>query len=407
MHYLIPFINLLNEMSPYLLFGFLIAGILKVFVPKDIYTQNLSKPNFRSVLLSALAGVPLPLCSCGVIPTAMSLHKEGASKGATVSFLISTPQTGVDSIAATYSLLGLPFAIIRPIVAFLTGIFGGIIANKVAGNETSISEVVTDCECETDKQTNKIYQVLHYGFVEMIEDIGKWLVIGIIAAGLIAVFVPDNFFTAYLHNPLLNMLIVLTISIPMYICATGSIPLAAVLMMKGMSPGAALLLLMAGPATNVATITVIGKVLGKRILFVYLLTISAGAFLSGLMIDYLMPTSWFSIGNADFHHHASFWWINQLSTVILVMLLINAFVQKQIRSNKLKKQIKMTKVYKIGGMMCNHCKANVEKNLVKIAGATSVQVDLEKSVAYVKGDVSDAEIEKMVAELGYEFQGKE
>ena len=407
MNYIMPFIDLLNEMSPYLLFGFLIAGILKVFVPKDIYMQNLAKPNFRSVLWSAIAGVPLPLCSCGVIPTAMSLHKEGASKGATVSFLISTPQTGVDSIAATYSLLGLPFAIIRPIVAFVTGILGGVITNKV-DTESRLEAVEEDhCGCGVPEKKNKLYQVLHYGFVEMIEDIGKWLIIGIIGAGLIAIFVPDDFFTAYLNNPFLNMLIVLVIAIPMYICATGSIPLAAVLMMKGMSPGAALLLLMAGPATNVATMTVIGKVLGKKTLLVYLLTISGGAILAGLFIDQFLPASWFTLGAGSMQHHSSWWLINELSTIVLVALLINSFVQKQIRSYQLKKRTEMTKVYKIGGMTCNHCKANVEKNVAKVTGVTSVQVDLEKAVAYVEGEASDTDIQQTVTNLGYEYNGKE
>jgi uncharacterized protein len=412
MDYILPFISLLNEMSPYLLFGFLIAGILKVYVPKETYTRNLAKPNFRSVLLSALAGVPLPLCSCGVIPTAMSLHKEGASKGATVSFLISTPQTGVDSIAATYSLLGLPFAILRPLIAFVTGIFGGVITNKLDKNPDAAT--ITDDNCEVEyKPKNRLLQVLHYGFVEMIEDIGKWLVIGIVAAGLIAVFLPDNFFTAYLDNPLLNMLIVLAISVPMYICATGSIPLAAVLMMKGLSPGAALVLLMAGPATNIATITVVGKVLGKKTLAIYLSTIILGAMAFGLMIDYLLPASWFSMGlmNHDMmhlHHHDAFSWIKVTSTIILIGLLMYSFSNKYIQSLQLKKSAKMsTNVYKIGGMTCNHCKANVERNLAKVEGVSSVQVDLEKAVAYVEGNPSDTEIQKTVDDLGYEYKGKE
>ncbi len=403
-----PFINLLNEMSPYLLLGFLFAGVLKVYVPKEAYTKNLSKPNFRSVVLSAVAGVPLPLCSCGVIPTGMSLHKEGASKGATVSFLISTPQTGVDSIAATYSLLGLPFAIIRPFIAFLTGIIGGIITNKV--DKSKATEEIKEEKAEFDfKSKNKILKVLHYGFVEMIEDIGKWLIIGIVAAGLIAVFVPDNFFTTYLDSPLLNMLIVLAISIPMYICATGSIPLAAVLMLKGMSPGAALVLLMAGPATNIATMTVIGKVMGKKTLIVYLLTIVLGAVGFGLAIDAFLPTSWFTLSNSSLHEHGHdvFSWIKTGSSIILVGLIINAFLQKKIYSIKLKKQAKMATTYKISGMTCNHCKANVEKNLSQLKGVTSAVVDLEKSIAYVEGKASDDAVEKLINELGYDFGGKE
>jgi uncharacterized membrane protein YraQ (UPF0718 family)/copper chaperone CopZ len=362
---------------------------------------------------SALAGVPLPLCSCGVIPTGMSLRKEGASKGATVAFLISTPQTGVDSIAATYSLLGLPFALLRPVIAFVTGIFGGIFTNKLDKTEEK-NPLPTEEDVDIPPYTgkSKLLHMLHYGFVEMIQDIGKWLVIGIIAAGLIAVFVPDDFFTANLSNPLVNMLIVLAISVPMYICATGSIPLAAVLMMKGLSPGAALVLLMAGPATNIATITVVGKVLGKKTLAIYLGSIMLGAMISGLIIDYFLPASWFSMSmmNHDMlhaHHHDGTEWWKIASSIVLVGLIINAFLQKYIYSIKLKKTAKMAKVYKIGGMTCNHCKATVERNLGKVEGVTSVQVDLEKALAYVEGNPSDDEVQKLVDELGYEYKGKE
>jgi uncharacterized membrane protein YraQ (UPF0718 family) len=224
MQFIYPFLSLLNEMSPYLLLGFLIAGILKVFVPKEMYIGQISKPTFRLALWAALAGVPLPLCSCGVIPTAMSLRKEGASKGATVAFLISTPQTGVDSIAATYALLGLPFALLRPITAFITGLFGGAAINQF-DKTTSDNTAVTTEEKVDYSSTSKIVQVLHYAFVEMIGNIGKWLVFGILIAGLIALLIPDSIFTSYLNNPLLNMLIVLAIAIPTYTCATGSIPL--------------------------------------------------------------------------------------------------------------------------------------------------------------------------------------
>lgn len=409
MNYLTPFISLLNEMSPYLLFGFLIAGVLKVFVPKDLYIRHLAKPNFRSVLWAAIAGVPLPLCSCGVIPTAMSLRKEGASKGATVAFLISTPQTGVDSIAATYSLLGFPFAIFRPVVAFITGIFGGLATNKI---DTALASKEIAVEEESEyKGKSKVLHALHYGFVEMIQDIGKWLIIGIIGAGLIAIFIPESFFSAYMSNPILNMFIVLAISVPMYICATGSIPLAAVLMMKGLSPGAALVLLMAGPATNIATMTVVGKVLGKKALAVYLGSIILGAIAFGLVIDYLLPAAWFSMNmmNHDMlhnHNHDAISWIKIGSTILLIGLIINAFLQKYLYSIKLKKQAKIAQVYKIGGMTCNHCKAVVEKNLAKVEGVTTVVVDLEKAVAYVEGKPSDSYVQKVVDELGYEYKGK-
>ncbi|MDE5959958.1 MAG: permease, partial [Muribaculaceae bacterium] len=120
--FLATFWAMLCEMAPYLLLGFLFAGMLHAFLPASFYNRHLGRPGFWSVAKAAMFGVPLPLCSCGVIPTAMSMRRQGASRAATVSFLISTPQTGVDSILATGSLLGWPLALIRPIAAFATAL---------------------------------------------------------------------------------------------------------------------------------------------------------------------------------------------------------------------------------------------------------------------------------------------
>ena len=274
--YITPLIDLLNEMTPYLLLGFLIAGVLHEFVPRRIYADKLSGNNFKSVLWAALFGVPLPLCSCGVIPTATSLYREGASKGATVSFLISTPQTGVDSILATASVIGIPFAIIRPIVAFITAIAGGVVTNRICKNENNTRQQAVQAT-EHKSFAQKIMGTLRYGFIDMIQDIGKWIVIGLVIAAIITVLIPDNFFVSLNKYPLLNMLMILAVSTPMYLCATGSIPIAAALMLKGLSPGAALVLLMAGPATNMATMLVINKVLGRKTLITYLIIIMTGS----------------------------------------------------------------------------------------------------------------------------------
>ena len=269
MEYITPFLYLLNTMAPYLLLGFLLAGVIHAYVPRRLYARYLSQPDFRSVALAALFGVPLPLCSCGVIPTAMSLRREGASKGAVTSFLIATPQTGVDSIVATYSVLGLPFAVIRPVVALVTALAGGWTVNRLTRSETD--GILPAAEGgEVRRSGSRFVEALRYGFVDMIQDIGRWLVLGLLVAGLITILVPDNFFASFADKPLLKMAVVLLFSSPMYLCATGSIPIAAALMLKGLSPGAALVLLMAGPATNTASILVIGKVLGRRTLAAYL-----------------------------------------------------------------------------------------------------------------------------------------
>ena len=263
-------IMMLAEMAPYLLLGFFFAGLLRAFVPKSIYRKHLAPRNMKSVVKAALLGIPLPLCSCGVIPTSVGLRREGASHGACTSFLIATPQTGVDSIAATYSLMGLPFAIVRPIAALFTSMFGGWLVNKFAHEDETLSEETTKetAECNCDQQTspsfwNNFISAMRYAFVEMLQDVGKWLVVGLLIAALITVAVPNEWLAALHDYKLLNMLIVLAVAIPMYVCATGSIPIAVSLMAKGLTPGAALVLLMAGPAVNKEAAVIPGFQVGE------------------------------------------------------------------------------------------------------------------------------------------------
>lgn len=333
-------VDIVNEMSPYLLLGFLLAGIMHAFIPANVFNRYLSGHDLRSVAYAALMGIPLPLCSCGVIPTAMSLRRDGASEGAATSFLIATPQTGVDSIIATYSLMGLPFAIIRPIVALLTALLGGQMVNWFGSSkETDPGEgeghKACCCNCSYNHHHEhqhtfifRIREALRYAFIEMMGDIGKWLVVGLIVAGLITVLVPDTFFQAFEGNSLMSMLLVLLLAIPMYLCATGSIPIAVALMVKGLTPGAALVLLMAGPASNVASIIVIRKALGTRTMMVYLASIILGAMAFGLCIDHLMPQEWFltplSSNTAHCNESSLFSWV---WTVVLIIMLINALIR--------------------------------------------------------------------------------
>ena len=332
---MIEVLSLINEMSPYLLLGFFFAGVMHAFIPGMVYNRYLGGKGFKSVFYGALFGIPLPLCSCGVLPTAMSLRKQGASKGATASFLISTPETGVDSIIATYSVLGLPFAVIRPVAAFCNAIMGGWLINKFGDKDEVVpvdASAKTCCCHHKQEETHhegflgKMREALRFGFVEMIEDIGKWLVIGLVIAGLITVFVPDEFFALFRGNTQLSMLLVLCIAIPMYICATGSIPIAVALMMKGLTPGAALVLLMAGPACNMASILVINKTLGRKSLVLYLVSIITMAILWGHVVDYLLPAEWFqmalSVGRCCIEESTS--WLNWSSTIVLGLLLLNA-----------------------------------------------------------------------------------
>lgn len=406
--YLMPLVVLVAEMAPYLLLGFLIAGLLHAFVPRTVYARYLSGNDFRSVFLAALFGVPLPLCSCGVIPTAMSMRREGASHAATVSFLIATPQTGVDSIAATASLLGLPFALLRPLAALVTALGGGALVGALTRDSgVEATAATTRAELPAGFGTRCV-EALKYGFGQMMQDIGKWLVVGLVIAGAITVLVPDGFFAEFGDRPLLNMLLVLAVSAPMYLCATGSVPIAAALMLKGLSPGAAFVLLMAGPATNMAAILVIGKVLGRKTLLLYLLSIIVGAMTFGLGIDYLLPREWFTAASTEYAaaccHGATLPWWKTASAALFTVLLVVALVRRH-QHTKVEQQTTKTmeKAYKIQGMMCNHCKANVERNLAKLEGVEAVRVDLEAGVAYVTGTVEEQKVIDLINELGYEY----
>jgi len=414
-NYGVEFYRLMSEMAPYLLLGFLFAGLLKAFFPTDSVVRFMGRRNFRSVFNAAVLGVPMPLCSCGVIPTAISFFRNGASRGATTSFLISTPQTGVDSILATYAMLGLPFAVIRPVVAFITGIIGGMANNLFVRGQEEVQGYNTVVGGEHMTFVQKIKQILTYGFGELLEDILKWLVIGLAAAAFLSLVIPDSFFSQYVGNQWIEMLVVLAAAAPMYICATGSIPLAAVLLMKGMSPGAALVLLMAGPATNIATMMVISKTMGKKTFLVYLGSIIGGALLSGFMVNTFMPADWFMVSHMHHHSHSEAGsWINLVTTVLLVSLMLVAAWNKWIKHLILKKDMTTKEsenqyytTISVEGMTCNHCRMTVEKNLASLEGIDEVSVDLPTGQVKIGGDQVDlGQVAERVKELGYTYNGK-
>ncbi len=407
--FLRDFAMILSEMAPYLILGFFFAGLLHAFIPQKKIQRYFNGKPLKSSVLAAIFGIPLPLCSCGVIPTGTAFYKNGASKGGTVSFLISTPQTGVDSILATFSLMGLPFAIIRPIAALITGVSGGLITSVVTKNEAKENPVQEQAK-ESLPFKQKLMDVFRYGFVDFIQDISKWLVIGLVLAAIISALIPNDFFELLHLSPLLQMLFILVVSIPLYICATGSIPLAAILILKGLSPGAAFVLLMAGPATNAATITMMGKVLGKKATLAYLGSIIAGALGFGLLIDYAFPTEWFT-GIAQQHlehtHGGQLLWWQAASAVLMAGLIINGYWQKYRARQKDKityipDNTMEVKVMKVEGMTCKHCKSNVETNLEKLSFVTKATVNLADKTVTLEGDALEMEQARdTVNGLGY------
>lgn len=440
------FVTLFAEMAPFLLLGFLLAGVIHVWIPNHLYVPKISKANFKSVLWAALFGVPLPICSCGVIPTSIAIRREGASKGASVSFLISTPATGVDSILATYSLLGLPFAILRPIAAFVTALFGGVLTNFATRGETadvpkedcaeSCHDGCCDDHCGDHDETHegfmhKLKETLRYGFVDMVSNVSKWLCIGLVLGALIAAFVPNDFFLALREYPVLCMLAVLVLAMPMYTCATGSIPLALALVAKGITPGAALVLLMAGPATSIASMLVVGKAFGKRTLVAYLVSIAVGALFFGFIVDaFFMDTFLAAMlpgGAATEMGHGALGIFDYVCVSFLALLMIYSRIPKRRGKHcccdehcecsehdhaaacdaDLKTgEVALKHTYRVLGMNCSHCKMCVEKAAMKLDGVTFATADIAKKELEIEGSVDEAELKAAIEAAGFEFGGK-
>jgi uncharacterized membrane protein YraQ (UPF0718 family) len=332
--------DLLVDMAPYVLLGFLAAGILSVWLPQDLVQRHLGgKRRLGPVFKAALVGIPIPLCCCGVIPLAASLRRQGAGRGPTTAFLISTPQTGVDSILVTYSLLGPVFAILRPVVALLSGILGGLLvalgeSEKPASNQKTelplISEVAfvengAACGCggscsNPAKPKSKLRGILDYGLLELPADLAKPFIIGLGAAGLMAALLPPNFFEQYLGHGLLSMLIMLVVGAPLYICATAAVPLAAAFLAKGLSPGAVLVFLMAAPATNLATMVLVWKIMGARTLFYYIVAVAVTALGAGYLTDVFLSVPALSGAKAAFEEVPGFF--SQIMAILLAGLLL-------------------------------------------------------------------------------------
>ena len=331
------FWDLVIESAPWLLMGYLLAGIIKQVIPSSWVEKQLSEPGLLSIVKGAFIGAPLPLCSCGVIPTALAIRKAGASKGATSSFLVATPETGVDSISFSYAVLGPIFALMRPIGALSSAIIAGILVNTFDGEEEVAEEPSASCGkcCASKKEEQrqeeagigeKLVSAVKYGYGRMISDTAKWLAIGLIAATVITAVVPQSFFLQW-GDGLLAMVIMVVVGLPMYICATASTPVAASLLFAGISPGAALVFMLTGPATNIATMGVIREQLGTRSLVAYLVGVIGTAIASGLLLNGLYANFGWPLQLSMAEHGESYPLWRQLAAILLVGLIARVWVQ--------------------------------------------------------------------------------
>ena len=406
--------QIITEMAPYLLFGFLVAGILSVVIRPESIERHLGGKGFWPVFKASIFGVPLPLCSCGVIPVSASLKRHGASRGAFVGFLISTPQTGVDSIMVTLSLLGPVFAVFRPVFALASGVIGGLVVGTGAPDRETEAGTAASCTapCCRKEEKNRIVQILQYGFVILPRDIGKSLILGLLIAAVISVLIPDDYFSGYLGSGLPGMIVMMLIGIPVYVCATASIPVAAVLVAKGISPGAALVFLMTGPATNAANLTMIYRLTSRKTLIKYLLTISLSALAFGLFFDYVLGVELDIVSKKMSHFMPHI--VGHVSAVVLILLLLYAVVfaahthdhddAEHAHEQEEKDRIRL----RISGMRCSQCSYNLRQSLLENENVEGVEVELDTGEAVIRGNNLDIEtLIRIIRDLGYDAEPAE
>lgn len=416
--------DLFRLMAPYLLLGFTLAGVLHVVVRKEWVASHLGGRGFWASLKAALLGTPLPICSCGVVPFADLLKRQGASKSAITSFLISTPQTGVDSILASYAILGLPLALWKVLTAMVSGVLGGTLAGWVDHDDRPAAshgadELCEDTCCAPAPGPSRRYTIvtgaqeaISYGWGMLIKDIALWLIVGTLLGGAITAFVPETFLTRDFSNPYLQMVAVLLVAVPLYVCATGSLPVAAALVLKGMPLGAAIVFLIAGPATNIATLTILGKVLGRKTLAVYLGTILVASYAFGVMFGLVFPDATLPAASAALHHGdhglGSVAWWEWASALLLATLVIRGLAirwqektaSKRARAGDIAGEetgSMDTIELKVAGMSCGHCQDTVDKALRSVEGVDEVVVSLEEASARVRGEQVD--VAKLIAAI--------
>lgn len=375
------FVLVLTEMAPWLLLGFAVAGLLHVLLPERFVVKHLSSKGFGSIVKASVLGVPLPLCSCGVIPVSASLRARGASPGATSSFLISTPQTGVDSVLVTYSLMGPVFALFRLGAAFVSGLLGGVLVGRYTDGGAGQAE--TPERHEADEKLPAWRRALRHGFVTLPGDLANSLIVGLLIAAAITVLIPPGLIGQIPGGRPVTMLAMLLLGLPIYVCATASVPIAAALVVaQGVSPGAALVFLMTGPATNTATIFTIRKMMGTRGVAFYLLAVMLTALASGVVLDVMVDRLDITPDIAMAHEMSGISLVGGLSAVVLAGLLGRPLLWSRLKRLRGAKADPARRVdLAVTGMTCSNCAERVRESLQADPAVTSASVDLKQASA--------------------------
>ena len=390
--------QVLLELAPWLLLGTVVASALHVLLPSDFVHKQIGGGGFGDVVRAVLLGVPLPLCSCGVIPAVRALKRDGASDGASVGFLVATPQTGVDSILVSASFLGWPFALFKVLAAAVTGVLGGGLTEAFASNEP--------WEEPPPEPTAYLHSGWKagwsYAIDELLYPIWGWLVFGVVVSALITTWVPAEELAGVAGGGVWALLMVLLISVPLYVCATSSVPIAWALVNAGLPAGAALVFLMAGPATNLATLGAVHRTFGVRTVAIYLGTVIIGSLGFGLAFDQF----WELEMQQESMTHAHGSWISVVASVALIALLV-LFAARDLKRwgmamGRRNKQDEPTIALRVGGMTCSGCVHKLTTRLMAVPGVTDVEIDLPSGGVIVRGEpLDEASLLEGVREVGY------
>lgn len=385
--------------SPWLILGFLFSALIHAFIGERFIRQHLGGGGFASVWKATVFGIPLPICSCGVIPLAAGLRKDGASKAATMSFLVSTPTTGIDSIFVTYAFLGATFAIVRPISALVGGLLVGTLVSLLVKKDDEKVDINPASERPVSLK-DRLLDGFKYGFGVLPEDIGKTVMVGVLLGGAIAAIIPQDISREYLSNPIIAYPLVLVISVPLYVCAIGSVPIAAAMMTKGLMPGAALAFLIAGTATNAVAIAFVAKKFGKNVIAIYLLSIVILAVTFGILLDSLLGGT---VATDMLFKGRDLPFLLQLASLIL-------FVGLVFRGSLGARKEKMPEArftFHVPDMECKSCQMKIEQAVRELPGVTKVEALLGDNLVKVDGEVDEKRVKQKIEEAGYTVGKKE
>jgi len=414
--------GVLLELAPWLLLGAVVAGALHAWLPRGLVARHLG--GRFGVLKAVTVGVPLPLCSCGVIPAGLGLRRQGASPGATVGFLVSTPQTGVDSVLVSASFLGWPFAVFKVVSALVLGLAGGLVTDAVhrpsEGDPGAAGAGATlESELAALPPGASLGQRLRAAWdhgVMLVRMIWRWLVFGVVASAALTTFLPADAFTGLAaYGSAVALGAVLAVSLPLYVCATASVPIAAALVAQGFPTGAALVFLMAGPATNVATVGAVGRAFGPRVLGVYLATLVLGSLGAGLLFDQLLAGAATGTAHVAGHQHgvaagAPFW------AVLPALLLVVGFIRFAIDDVRDALEARRRRAAPpsadaceielgVDGMTCQGCARKVREAVGGLPGVEAVDVALDPGVVRVRGAVDPSRLRDAVHTAGFAARG--